>query len=208
MKTIQLISSFVSKMKEINLPANIEIGSFKVNSKGSLSNWFGRTGEFEGCNISFRLNFLTIHIQKLKEMGVKIDLNEVKMSNLSEKALRYKKGRDAIKQGRYAPYYYMGNPENNQTGIIENWLETSATCSLSTLENLDKFCRENHRNELAIHNTTVLTTNGWKIKEHFSSKIKESDLFFNVKSFRKNIADKKKKSFELLPIEKRALNIN
>src|ERR1035437_8429863 len=127
MRTINFIEKTAATMLELQIPANVEIGSFKLTSTGSLHNWAGRSGEFNFCEIIFRIQFRPDHIQHLMLMGVKIDLNHCVMAELSPKALRFKQGREAIKQGRYAPYYYMGNPENAQTGVIENWLSADAS---------------------------------------------------------------------------------
>lgn len=204
MKTIQLISDCIERMTVINLPATIEIGSFKVTSKGHLHNWAGTKGEYAGSTISFNIEFRPDHIQHLLDIGVNINFDSVVMANLSSKALRFKNGREAIKQGRYAPYYYMGNPENRQTGVIENWLIASANCSLSTLKTLDRYCRDNHRDQISIDNDHNLVAAGWKKKEKYATGI--SILSKNVaKNIRRNVANKKKNLDNLLPIEKRAL---
>lgn len=207
MKIIEYITKAISQMRELQIPVNIEIGSFKVISRGSLHNCAGRYGEYTDSITKFSIIFRPDHIQRLLNLGVKIDLNNCKMSGLSEKALRFKEGREAIKQGRYAPYYYMGNPNNNQTGVIENWLIADASCSPETLYKLKPFSRDNHRDCINIDNDTNNKTGGWSNKEHYSSFIKKSDTLFNAKAIRKNIADKKKKGTDLLPIEKRSMNL-
>lgn len=117
MKTIQLIAKTVANMKEIGIPADITIGTFKLASNGSLYNWAGKCGEYRTSIVTFELQFKPSHIQTLKNMGVKIVYDTAVMAGLSDKALRFKSGREAIKQGDYAPYYYKGNPGNNQTGV-------------------------------------------------------------------------------------------
>lgn len=204
MKTIQLISACIENMTAINLPATIEIGSFRVASRGHLNNWAGTVGEYLGSTISFNIKFRPDHIQHLLDIGVKINLESAVMADLSEKALRFKSGREAIKQGRYAPYYYMGNPDNRQTGVIENWLLTTASCSLSTLKTLDRYCRDNHRGEIAIDNYHNLVAVGWKKKERYAIGVSIMSKIV-AKAIRKNVANKKKNIDTLLPIEKRAL---
>lgn len=206
MKTIQFISDAVESMKKVQIPANIEIGTFKVNSKGSLNNWAGNVGTFQSCNISFNLNFRPDHIQNLLDMGIKIDFNTVVMAGISENCLRFKKGREAIKQGRYAPYFYMGNPENKQTGVVENWLNANASCSIEVLKKLDAICRDNHRGEIAINNDTCLKNANWKFKQKYSSQIEIESQYKNIKAIRKNTIGKP--AYKLQPIEKRVLKIN
>lgn len=204
MKTIQLISEVIERMRAINLPATIEVGSFKVASHGHLINWGGTQGAYISSTISFDISFRPDHIQHLLDMGVKINLKDVAMAGLSPKALRFKSGREAIKQGRYAPYYYMGNPNNAQTGVVENWLLAAATCSISTLQTLDRYCRDNHRDKIVIDNDHNLVAAGWKKKEKYSTGF--SILSKPVaESIRRNVANKKRKATNLLPIEKRAL---
>lgn len=205
MNTITFISNSIKEMQKLQVPATITIGTITVESRGCLHNWAGRNGNYESSSIKFRLNFRPDHIQNLLDMGVTIDFNTVKMSGLSENAKRFKAGRAAIKQGRYAPYYYMGNPDNAITGVIENWLDADATCSPSTLDALDKFCRDNHRNEIAIHNDTVLSGSGWKFKPHYQSNIDISSQYFNIKAIRKTAIGKP--ACKLLPIQKRVLNL-
>jgi hypothetical protein len=205
MKTIQFITESINLMQKLQLPAKIEIGTFSVNSKGSLINWAGSTGQFNYAHISFQLKFRPDHIQSLLNYGVKIDFNSVKMADLSKGAKRYKEGRAAINQGRYAPYYYMGDPENKQTGVIENWLIANASCDPETLAILDSYSRDNNRNELAIHNDTVLRENGWSFKTKYSNHIEIESQYFNIKSIRKNAHGKPYQ--KLQPIEKRVLKI-
>lgn len=207
MKTIQLIEACIDNMKAINLPADIQIGSFKVTSSGHLINWAGTCGQYEGSQISFNIKFRTDHIQHLLDIGVKINLNEAVMADLSPKALRFKSGRDAIKQGRYAPYYYQGNPDNPQTGVIENWLIAPARCSLATLQMLDRYCRDNHRDKIAIDNDTCLAAQGWPKKARYTQAPSICLMSKAVaKSIRKNVADKKKNLSTLHPVERRAID--
>jgi hypothetical protein len=206
MKTIKFIEESIKLMQLLQLPADIKIGTFTIKSTGSLVNWAGKSGEFTHSEIKFTLIFRPDHIEGLKKMGVKIDLKNCKMNNLSPTALRFKSGREAIKQGRYAPYYYEGNPNNAITGVMENWIDAPASCSLSTLLVLDDFCRENHRNELALHNDTVLATNGWRSKTKYSQSIPIESQYHNIKAIRINAHAKKYEN--LLPIEKRVLKMN
>lgn len=205
MKTIQFITESIEKMQQLQIPAKIEIGSFLVNSTGSLINWAGRQGEYNHSVIKFRLNFRPDHIQKLIDMGVNIDFASVKMAGISETAKRYKAGREAIRQGRYAPYYYMGDPANAQTGVIENWLIADASCSPSTLNELDKFCRDNHRDEVSISNDTQLGWAGWKFKTKYPSCVEIESQYKNPKAIRRTAHGKP--ASQLLPIQKRLLKI-
>lgn len=205
MKSIEFITATVAKMQEIGIPANIEIGTFKVSSNGSLFNWAGNMGKFEGAMVSFRLEFKPSHIQHLLDMGVKIDFQSVVMANLSPKALRFKSGREAIKQGDYAPYYYEGNPANQQTGVVENWLWADATCTPGVLAQLDKYCRDNHRDQVAMHNNTVLAGAGWQFKVKYSSHVPIESQYKNIKAIRNT--QKGKKANQLLPIQKRVLKL-
>lgn len=205
MKTIQFISESIDKMQQLQIPANIQIGTFKVESTGCLINWCGKQGEYNRSKITFTLNFRPDHIQTLMDMGVKIEFNSAVMSGLGTKSKRFKSGREAIKQGRYAPYYYMGDPNNAQTGVIENWLNADASCDINVLKQLDKICRDNHRDEISIHNNTVLSGAGWKIKEHYCRTISIESQYFNIKAIRRNANGKKYESF--LPIHKRVLNL-
>lgn len=205
MKTIQFISESIDKMQKLQIPANIQIGTFEVKSTGSLINWAGRSGEYNESEITFKLVFRPDHIQTLIGMGVKIDLDKCAMSNLSATAKRFKAGREAIRQGRYAPYYYQGDPANQQTGVIENWLETKVKCSIDGLKNLDKFCRDNHRNEIAIHNDTILAVNGWFFKAKYPKESPIESQYFNAKKIRINAQGKK--CNQLQPIEKRVLKL-
>lgn len=205
MTTIQFITESIEKMQQLQVPAKIEIGTFKVDSTGSLHNWAGRRGEYRNSVIKFRLNFRPDHIQALLNLGVQIDFSTVKMSGISESAKRFKEGREAIKQGRYAPYYYMGDPANNQTGVIENWLDADASCSPSTLRDLDKICRDNHRNQVSIHNDHQLRAAGWKFKIKYPRSIEIESQYKNPKAIRKTAHGKPANT--LHPIQKRLLNI-
>lgn len=205
MKTIQFITESIQRMKELQIPANIEIGTFKIDSTGSLINWAGKQGEYKYSFIKFRLNFRPDHIQTLLNMGVRIDFDSVVMAGISENAKRFKAGREAIKQGRYAPYYYMGDPANKQTGVIENWLYANASCSPSVLAELDKYCRDNHRGEISISNDTQLGWAGWKFKTKYSSQITIESQYFNPKKIRRNAINKP--ANKLQPVEKRLLKL-
>ena len=205
MKTIDFILSSIDKMQELQIPVNIEVGTFKVQSNGHLINWAGRQGEYRNSIISFKIVFRPDHIQTLFDLGVSIDLNNCVMAGLSPKAKRFKAGREAIKQGKYAPYYYMGDPGNRQTGVIENWLQADAKCTYNTLKILDKYCRYNHSDCISIDNDFTLANAGWKFKTKYNSFISYSDqspIFIN--RLRRNAQGKK--DSELLPIEKMALN--
>lgn len=205
MKTIQLITKTVADMKEIGIPADITIGTFKLISTGSLHNWAGRFGEYRTSIINFELNFKPSHIQTLKNMGVNIFFDTAVMAALSASALRFKAGREAIRQGDYAPYYYMGNPENKQTAVIENWLNAAAQCSADTLELLDKYSRDNHMHHLAIHNNTVLQNAGWAFKTKYPRGVTIESQYKNIKAIRRTAQGKPAGS--LLPIQKRVLNL-
>lgn len=203
MKTIQLITEAVKLMKTIGLPANMKIGSFEVSSKGSFTNWAGRSGEYLGSTVKFNIVFRPDHIQMLNNMGVNIDLTACKMHNLSESAKRFKQGKEAIKQGRYAPYYYGGDPANQQTGVIENWLIAPAWSEIDVLHKLDLICRENHRTEINISNDFTLINAGFTPKTKYSRAVAIESQYFNIKAIRKTAQGKK--HLELLPIQKRVL---
>lgn len=205
MKTIQLINESIKLMRSIGIPANMQIGSFEVTSRGSFASWAGKAGEYIGSNIKFNIVFRPDHIQMLKNMGVSIDLTACKMNNLSDKAKRFKQGREAIKQGRYAPYYYMGNPDNYQTGVIENWLIAPASCGIEALQKLNLICRDNHRAEIDIDNDYTLIRAGFPPKTKYSREITIESQFFNIKALQKICGGKK--NSELLPIEKRVKKI-
>lgn len=190
MKTIKFLADAISLMKTNGTPANITVGSFEIKSKGSLHFWAGKTGTFDNYTLSFDLEFRPDHIQHLLNMGVVINFNTV-VSSMSAGSPYYKTGRDAIKQGRY--YTRTG-------GVAENWLKASAQCNIATLLQLDSVCRDNHLNEIAIHNDTCT---GWA-KKRFYVEPKKSIFYKNV---RKNITAKSKKYTDLLPVEKLALTI-
>jgi hypothetical protein len=191
MKTIKFLADSINFMKANGTPANITVGTFKIESRGSLHFWAGQTGTFETCSLSFEIEFRPDHIQKLIDMGVKIDFNTIK-SSMSAGSPYFKTGRDAIKQGRY--YSRTG-------GVAENWLIASAKCGLDTLLKLDAFCRDNHLHHISIHNDTCT---GWNKAKYPYIEPKKSLFYKNV---RKNLAAKSKKYADLLPIEKLALSI-
>lgn len=209
MKTIKFIIEAIKLSKTIGTPANIEVGTFKVVSIGSLHHSMGRTGTCDSHKIFFELEFNPTHIQRLLDIGVKIDFNSVKMANISEKSLRFKSGKEAIKQGRYAPYYYMGNPKNTQTGVVENTLHANASCTVDILASIKDYCRCNHLHHVSIDNYFELAKYGWVPVERI---IAPSKADVNITAFgkmiRKNVTDKRKNTFTggLLPIEKRAMN--
>lgn len=205
MKTIQLITKTVANMKEIGIPADMTIGTFKLTSNGSLYKWAGKCGEYRTTVIEFELHFKPSHIQTLKNMGVKILFNTVVMAGLSDQALRFKSGKEAIKQGDYAPYYYMGNPLNKQTAVVENWLNATARCLPQVLAELDKYCRENHMHHVAIHNNTILANAGWKIKTKYPSVVTVESQYKDIKAIRKTAQGKP--ASVLLPIQKIVLNL-
>lgn len=205
MKTIKFLSQTIQLAKTIGTPANIEVGTFKVKSKGLLSFSGGKFGTFDNYRLSFQIEFLPKHIQYLFEMGVEIDLENCVMANLSPNSLRFKKGREAIKQGNYAPYYYFGNPANKQIGIVENWLHASASCTIDVLEKLEAFCRDNHLHHLAIHNATILEKQGWVLKNRTYATKPNEKIERIQKLMRKNINEKRKNIKNLLPVEKRAI---
>lgn len=201
MNTIQFIIASIEKMNALQIPAQIEVGTFKVSG-----NWAGRYNYSQiKFKIKFRLNFRPDHIQKLIELGVTIDFPSVVMADLSPKAKRFKAGRDAIRQGRYAPYYYEGDPANRQTGVIENWLNADASCNSLTLSALDNFCRDNHHNEIAIHNDTSLKGCGWRFKIKYPSGIAIESQYKNIKAIRKTAIGTP--ANKLLPIQKRVIKL-
>jgi hypothetical protein len=151
MKTIFFITQTIELAKHSNVAATVETGTFKFYTKSNA--------------INFKIIFRPDHIQTLIDLGVIIDFEKSKMIGLSEKSKRFKSGRDCIKQGRYAPYYYMGNPDNPKTGVIENWIEAPATSSIETLNKLNFICRDNHLTKIAIHNDTVLRKNGFLVSK-------------------------------------------
>lgn len=206
MKTIELIKSMIEQMEKLQIPANLNIGTFEVEGKGTLHNSWGNEGQYIRSDIKFILRFKPSHIQHLLELKVKINLNEAVMADLSPNAKRFKKGREAIKQGNYAPYYYMGDPENYQTGVIDNWLDAPASCDLPTLLRLNEYCRENHRDKLCLHNDTVLKNAGWNLdKIKYNKEIPIESQYFNIRAIR--IHTQGKKANTLQPIEKRVLNM-
>lgn len=200
MKSIEFIVEAEKMMTKIGIPANIKIGTIELKASGSLINWAGKEGEYKVSEVTFNLNFLTTQIQRLLDLGVKINFQTVVTdNNETVKATKHATGREAIKMGRYQEY--INQYTGRKTAVIENWLNATASCSVRVLEMLDKYVRENHRNEIAIHNDFVT---GWG-KNKTSAYVKSSAMMFFAKEIRKNIADKKKKYSELLPIEKRAL---
>lgn len=189
MKTIELISKVNNEMMNFRLDSEFKTGTFVVKND----------------RVIFQLQCRPSHFQTLLNMGVTIFFETAVMSGLSPKALRFKSGREAIKQGDWAPYYYMGNPENAQTGVIGNILDLKASCSVKTLELLDKYCRDNHEHHLSIHNNTALRVAGWQFKEHYSSQIPIESQYINIKAIRRTTIGKPASA--LLPIQKRVLNL-
>lgn len=139
-----------------------------------------------GSEVSFKLNFRPDHIQELRRLGVNIHLAP---------------HRDLIKSGRYRPYRH--------NFYEENWITADATCSIHTLAKLDLFCRDNHIDEVAIHNDFQLEGAGWNFKKKAPvSQHPESFFARFEKMIRKNINDKRKNIYNLLPIERRAMNLS
>lgn len=206
MKTIDLITQTADLMKKIGIPAEMTIGSFKLTGYGHLANWAGRQGQLNYMSVQFTIRIKPSHIQGLKLMNVKLDLDKAIMADLSPSAKRFKSGMSAIKQGDYAPFYYMGDPANHQTGAVDNWLDIPAECDVQTLSELDKFCRDNYRDVLAFNNYTALKNAGWKFKNHYSMQVEIETQYKNIKAIRRTtqgVAENK-----LLPIQKRVLNLN
>lgn len=202
MKTIKFLNEAINLMTTNGTPANINIGTFEIKSKGDLHFWAGRTGTFDDYSLLFDIVFTTQHIQLLIEMGVRLNFKTIR-TDMSDRSPFYKTGKAAIKNGRYY----------QRTGCVaENWLRASATCSISTLTQLDKLCRDNHLGEIAIHNDTVLAKAGIEMgKKYFSAtKIDEKISSFG-KMIRKNIHIKRLDTINgtgMLPIEVRAMNKN
>ena len=190
MQTIQTLINVAAATYGAQLNSTHEIGTFSMRC---LTN--GET------TVRFKIKFRPDHIQTLKDFGVTIDLDGCKMADLSEKALRFKKGREAIKQGRYAPYYYMGNPSNRQTAVIENWLISDAICTLRVLSTIAKFARANHHNMFCVDNDTRLSWDGWGFKAKYSSYVDIESQYSNIKAIRRTCH--KKPANSLLPIQKR-----
>jgi len=160
MKTIQLLSKSLLAAQSVGMPATITSGSFKLEVKVS-----GPRLQ-TSYTLKFRIEFLPQHIEMLMAVGVELDLVNVMMARLSPNAKRFKSGREAILQGRYAPYYYMGDPANTQTGVCDNWLETDARCTIEVLQKLEAISRDNHLDKICIHNSYVLRKAGM-IKDKF-----------------------------------------
>jgi hypothetical protein len=194
MKTIHFLANALKLAQENGTPANIKVGTFEIESKGSLHFWAGRTGTFDTYKLTFQINFRPDHIQRLFDMGVKIDLNKAER-DVSEKSPYYAKGKDAIKRGRY-------HDNLNKNAVYENWLNAPASCSIDTLLKLDKYCRDNHLHHIAIHNDTCTR---WA-KVRLCTNYKKPDDRFR-KLIRKNVHNKRKPHDTLLPIEKRAMNL-
>lgn len=190
MKTIKFLADAINLMKANGTPANLTVGTFEIKSRGDLHFWAGRTGTFDNYRLSFKLEFRPDHIQHLIDMGVKIDFNSVARS-VGIGSPYYIAGREAIKAGRY---YMRGN------GACENWLTASATCGIETLLQLDGVCRDNHLNQISIHNDTCT---GWAKKYPVLGASSYKTIFY--KNVRKNVSNKKKKHADLLPLEKLAL---
>lgn len=77
MRTIDYISEAIGQMQKFNIPAQIKIGTFAVNSSGSLYNWAGYNGKFETAEITFELECTTKHLQYLLDRGIRIDLTSI-----------------------------------------------------------------------------------------------------------------------------------
>jgi len=173
----------------------------KLNSTHVIGTFSMRCQPEREATVNFTIMFRPDHIQTLLESGVYIDLDNCKMADLSEKALRFKKGREAIKQGRYAPYYYMGDPSKQQTGVIENWLIADARCTLKALASIAKFARLSLPNVYAVDNNHRIGVDGWKFKTKYPSHIDIESQYSNIKAIRRTCH--KKPANSLLPIQKR-----
>lgn len=191
MKTIKFLAETINLMKENGTPAQIKVGTFEIKSTGGLHFWAGNTGTFDNYILTFEIEFRPDHIQRLLDLGVKIDFSTVRRS-IGTGSPFYKTGREAIKEGRY--YQRTG-------AVAENWLLATGSSSIATLINLDAVCRDNHLHHISIHNDTCT---GWT-KKRYALPAPGKSLFY--KNIRKNIAAKSKKYADLLPIEKLALNI-
>jgi hypothetical protein len=200
MKSIEFLIESEKLMRKINIPANIKIGTLELNATGSLTNWAGKNGDFVDCVVNFECVFLTTHIQHLLDIGVEIIWNTVRTDNSTNvKATKHAEGREAIKMRRYQTYINQRTGFNS--GLAENWLRASARCSIHTLVTLDKYVRDNHRGEIAIHNDFQT---GWK-KEKYVKRIDFSDTLKYVKNIRRNASLKHKKYADMQPIERRAM---
>lgn len=188
MKTIKFLADVINLMEANGTPANVNVGAFEIKSAGSLHFCAGRTGTFDNYTLSFKIEFRPDHIQHLIDMGVRIDFSTVARS-ISTGSPYYLAGRGTIKTGRY---YMRGS------AYCENWLIADAACGIDTLLKLDRVCRDNHLDKIAISNDTVT---GWGKKIVPSTK-RFSSFYKNV---RRNIAAKSKKHGDLLPVEKLAL---
>ena len=82
MKTIKFLADSTKLMIENGTPENISVGTFKIESSGSLHFWAGRTGTFDNYRLSFQIQFRPDHIQHLLDLGVEIDFNSVQMSGI------------------------------------------------------------------------------------------------------------------------------
>ena len=138
-------------------------------------------------------------------MGLSISFESAKMAGLSENSLRFKHGREAIKQGDFAPYFYKGDPKNEQTGVIDNWLNFEAKCTTDVLAKLDKYCRDNHLAYISITNNSNLKQIGWPFKNKYASTITIESQYKNITAIRRTTIGKK--SNRLLPIQKRVLGL-
>lgn len=83
----------------------------------------------------FKLVCSRRHLQVLKNYGVKINFDEIKKM------------------------------KHNSIGINGNTITTMAIASMTTLMNIEKFTRDNHLNEVDIHNDYQLANSGWIFKK-------------------------------------------
>ena len=71
MKTIQFIIEAIKKMEKLCVPADINIGTFKVTSTGNLYNYSGNRVEYKNSIVTFSIEFKPSHIQNLINLGKK-----------------------------------------------------------------------------------------------------------------------------------------
>lgn len=168
MKTIKFIATTIEQQQSFQLPAQVQVGTFKVSSTGSLHAWAGRSSSLESTKIQFEIELNPQHIQHLLNLGVVIDLNSVKQQ-IREGAYRMVKG-----------------------GAMDNRITTNAQCNLSTLQSIAKYCRYNHLWHVSIDNWHNLTQAGWKPNQAQPLTMPNSVLehFNRIEAIRKEVRKK------------------
>lgn len=202
MKTIETIIQSVAIMERNKITGKLIIGSFETFVFADSL----KKNQTTKSVVTFDIVFRPDHIQKLLESGIRIDFEGAGMYNLSETAPRYLRGRAAIKQGRYCPYYYMGNPGNRVTGLVDNWLISTVTCSVDSLSSIKMFARENYLDVFFIDNDFCLNKKGWNKPPFagFDPRVRTESQYKNLKALRRTTQGRSPSS--LLPIQKRVLN--